>query len=136
MIARLHAMCLMQIRGLDMTETASSMFRTYQFVYKWHDRYQKYGLKGLEERSRCGRPPLVCSHTMMQMEKTFTETGTMILPKQVREYIKNKTGITYHITHVYRIMRGWKLEAKVPQKIHASALIVLLKYIWTVMLIV
>ncbi|MDI1495969.1 MAG: hypothetical protein K8823_1277 [Cenarchaeum symbiont of Oopsacas minuta] len=48
----------------------------------------------------------------------------MILSKQVHEYIKNKTGITYHITHVYRIMRGWKLEAKVPQKIHASAYII------------
>ncbi|MDI1495356.1 MAG: hypothetical protein K8823_664 [Cenarchaeum symbiont of Oopsacas minuta] len=68
---------------------------------------------------------LWCAHTpLMQMEKTFTETGTMILPKQVREYIKNKTGITYHITHVYRIMRGWKLETKVPQKIHASAYII------------
>ncbi|MDI1495970.1 MAG: hypothetical protein K8823_1278 [Cenarchaeum symbiont of Oopsacas minuta] len=47
-----------------MTETAAFMFRTYQFVYKWHDRYQKYGLKGLEERFCSGRPPLVCSHTI------------------------------------------------------------------------
>ncbi len=48
---RLHAMCLVQIRGYDIQETADLVFRTYQFVHKWHVRYEKYGLIGLEEGS-------------------------------------------------------------------------------------
>ncbi len=121
---RLHAICMMQVQGRSMAETADILFRTYQFVHKWHDRYEKYGFIGLEEGSRCGRPPKISPNIMMQIEKKFTKIGTITLPKQVRDYIKNMTGITYHITHICRLMREWKLKSKVPQKIHANACII------------
>ncbi len=40
--------------------------------------------------------------------------------KQVEELIIKKSGIKYHYTHIYRILRKWGFKQKVPRKIHIN----------------
>ncbi len=77
----------MQIRDCGIQETTDLVFRTYQFVHKWHDRYEKYGLKGLEEVSRCGQPPKIPPDAMMQIEEKVYKN---------QNYYASKTGPRLH----------------------------------------
>ena len=40
--------------------------------------------------------------------------------KQVEELIIKKSGIKYHYTHIYRILRKWGFKQKVPRKVHIN----------------
>ncbi len=40
--------------------------------------------------------------------------------KQVEELIVKKSGIKYHYTHIYRILRKWGFKQKVPRKVHVN----------------
>ena len=39
-------------------------------------------------------------------------------PKKLIQFIFDWTNITYHISHVCRLMHKWNLKPKVPQKVH------------------
>ncbi len=56
---RLHAMCIIKINESTIAETANQMFCTYNSVRNWLDSFEKYGLEGLEDLPRSGRPPLI-----------------------------------------------------------------------------
>ena len=40
--------------------------------------------------------------------------------KQVEELIIKKSGIKYHYTCIYRILRKWGFKQKVPRKVHVN----------------
>ena len=40
--------------------------------------------------------------------------------KQVEAMIIEKSGIKYHHTHIYRILRKWGFRQKVPRKVHVN----------------
>ena len=42
------------------------------------------------------------------------------ITKQVEELIIKKSGIKYHYTHIYRILRKWGFKQKVPRKVHVN----------------
>ena len=40
--------------------------------------------------------------------------------KQAEELIVKKSGIKYHYTHIYRILRKWGFKQKIPRKVHVN----------------
>ena len=38
----------------------------------------------------------------------------------MEELIVKKSGIKYHYTHIYRILRKWGFKQKVPRKVHVN----------------
>ena len=38
----------------------------------------------------------------------------------MEELIIKKSGIKYHYTHIYRILRKWGFKQKVPRKVHIN----------------
>ena len=118
---RLHAICIIKINNRTITETARQMFCTYNSVKNWLDSFEKYGLEGLEDLPRSGRPPLISHKKLQKIERTFKKISDGMTPKKLIQFIFYRTRITYHITHVRRLMHKWNLRPKVPQKLHVRA---------------
>ena len=55
-----------------------------------------------------------------QIRKELKESSQGWTTKQVEELIIEKSGIKYHYTHIYRILRKWGLKQKVPRKVHVN----------------
>ncbi len=116
---RLHAMCIIKINKSTIAETASQMFCTCNSVRNWLDSFEKYGLEDPPPRS--GRPPLISHKTLQKIEQEFKRISDGMTPKKLIQFIFYRTRITYHITHVRRLMHKWNLKPKVPQKVHVRA---------------
>ena len=115
---RLHAICMIKVNKHTIAETAREMFRTYQCVHNWLLRFEEYGLDDL---SRSGRPPIIPSKKLEKIKRLFKKLSGGMTPKKLMQFIFDRTGIRYHITHVRRIIHSWNLRAKVPQKQHVNA---------------
>ena len=57
---------------------------------------------------------------MYQIKKELKESNQGWTTKQVDELIIKKSGIKYHYTHIYRILRKWGFKQKVPRKVHVN----------------
>src|SRR6185503_6278529 len=80
----------------------------------------KEGLEGLRNRTKSGRPSEISEETSYQMKKELKESKQGWTTKQVEELIIKKSGIKYHYTHIYRVLRKWGFKQKVPRKIHVN----------------
>ena len=118
---RMYAICMIQINNHTIAETARQMFCTYNSVRNWLDSFKKYGLEGLEDLPRLGRPPLITHKKLLKIERTFKKISGGMTSKKLMKFIFDRTSITYHITHICRLMHKWDLKPKVPQKVHARA---------------
>ena len=111
---RLHAICMIEINGRSVADTAREFFVSYQSVQNWLDAYKKDGAKGLEDRPRSGRPTFVSKETI---ESILNDTEK-ITPKTLMQQIYENTGVKYHIGHVTKILHQLKYSRKTPQIIH------------------
>ena len=57
---------------------------------------------------------------MYQIKKELKESIQGWTTKQAEELIVKKSGIKYHYTHIYRILRKWGFKQKVPRKVHVN----------------
>ena len=115
---RLHAICMIKVNKHTIAETAREMFRTYQCVHNWLLRFEEYGLDDL---SRFSRPPIIPSKKLEKIKRLFKKLSEGMTPKKLMQFIFDRTGIRYHITHVRRIMYSWNLIVKIPQRQHVNA---------------
>ena len=79
-------------------------------------RFNAHGLDGLKDRPRSGRPPEVPEQVMLKIRKELSESKSGWQAKQVMDMIYQKTGVRYHVVHVYRLLHEWGFSPKVPQK--------------------
>ncbi len=93
---RLHAICIIKINRYTIAETARQMFCTYNSVKNWLDSFEKYGLEGLEDSPRSGRPPLISHKKLQKIERTFKKISDGMTPKKLIQFIFYRTCITYH----------------------------------------
>src|SRR6478735_7468429 len=96
------------------------MHRSNPWASDWLKRYDKEGLEGLKDRTKSGRPSELSQETTYQITKELKESNHGWTTKQVEELIIKKSGIKYHYTHVYRILRKWGFKQKVPRKVHVN----------------
>ena len=96
------------------------MHRSNPWASDWLKRYDKEGLEGLKNRTKSGRPSEISEETSYQIKKELKESNKGWTTKQVEELIVKKSGIKYHYTHIYRILRKWGFKQKVPRKVHVN----------------
>jgi transposase len=97
------------------------MHRSNPWASDWLKRYDKEGIKGLRNRTKSGRPPELSEETSYQIKKELKESNKGWTTKQAEELIIKKSGIKYHYTHIYRILRKWGFkQKKVPRKVHVN----------------
>ncbi len=114
---RIHAVCMVKIRGLGVSEVASLCFCDPHTVTSWVRHFESEGLAGLEDRPRPGRPPKV---GLEKIAGLAARTGSITTPKQLKENIRKEFKVTYHISNVTKIMHRLGLSAKTARRIHVN----------------
>ncbi|MER5176307.1 MAG: helix-turn-helix domain-containing protein [Candidatus Nitrosocosmicus sp.] len=96
------------------------MHRSNPWASDWLKRYDKEGLEGLKDRAKSGRPPKLSKETSYQSKQELSNSKQGWSTKQAEELIVKKSGIKYHYTHIYRVLRKWGFKQKVPRKVHVN----------------
>ena len=97
------------------------MHRSNPWASEWLKRYDKEGVEGLKDRTRSGRTPEISQETCCQIKKELAGSNQgWWTTKQVDDLIARKSGIKYHYTHIYRILRKWGFKQKVPRRLHVN----------------
>ena len=96
------------------------MNRSNPWASDWLKRYDKEGVEGLKDRPKIGRSPELSEGIGYQIRKELKESSQGWTTKQVEELIVERSGIKYHYTHIYRILRKWGFKQKVPRKVHVN----------------
>ena len=96
------------------------MNRSNPWALCWLKRYDKEGVEGLKDRPKIGRSPELSEGISYQIRKELKESNQGWTTKQVEELIVERSGIKYHYTHIYRILRKWGFNQKVPRKVHVN----------------
>src|SRR6185312_12762959 len=98
----------------------NEMHRSNPWAFDWLKRYDKEGLEGLKDRIKTGRPPEMSEEISLSIKKELSNSNQGWTTKQVEELIIKKSGIKYHYTHIYRILRKWGFKQKAPRKVHVN----------------
>ena len=96
------------------------MHRSNPWASGWLKRYDDEGIGGLQDRTKSGRPSEMPEEIGCQIRKELKESNQGWTTKQVEGLIIRKSGIKYHYTHIYRILRRWGFKRKVPRKVHVN----------------
>jgi transposase len=82
-------------------DVAKELSKCRAWAYKWYKRYCEYGLDGLKDKSRSGRPSTVPKEVMVKIRQELADSNTGWDFRQVMDLIYKKTGIRYHEVHTY-----------------------------------
>jgi len=100
----------------NIEDVAKELHRCRAWGYKWYKRYNDYGLVGLKDKARSGRPPDIAKDVMIKIRQKLADNNTGWDFRQVMDLIYKKTGVRYHEVHIYRLLHKWGFSPKVPQK--------------------
>jgi transposase len=107
-------------QGKKSAHVATDLHRNRVWACVWLKRYEKEGLGGLKDKPRAGRPSDLSKEDICSIKTTLKESNHGWTTKQVEDLIVKKSGIKYHHTHIYRILRKWGFKQKVPRKVHIN----------------
>ena len=104
--------------GIAISNAAKSLGKSQAWGFKWHKRYQEVGFDKLGNLPRSGRPTKASRADMKRIRKN-ARRKLIWTGREMQEYIMQKTGVKYDLTHVRYILRGWGYSQKVPVGRHA-----------------
>ncbi len=82
---------------------------SHRKIAYWKDRYESKGLLGLETKPKPGLPPKLDQKKSLEIRreilKKISKEGWET--KQIREYIKQRSGVIYSLRHIVRIAQKW-----------------------------
>jgi len=115
---RMLAVLMVLKEGKELQYTAKSLYHCTNWVRKWVDRFEEYGLDGLYDLPKSGRPKTISQNKMDSiMSKAML---TLFTPAMLQQTIFHSTGVKFHITHVRKIMHQYGMSAKSAQKYHIN----------------
>ena len=107
--------------GIVPAQAARDLHRSRAWASDWLKRYGEEGLEGLKNRTKSGRPANIPKEIVSKIKKELSDSKQGWTTKQVENLIIKKSGIKYHYTHIYRILRKWGFkQKKVPRKVHVN----------------
>jgi len=80
------------------------LHRSKPWASYWLHRYNKEGLKGLQNKPKSGRIPQIPLEVSARIRKKLMESKQGWTTEQVNDLIVHESGIHYHYTHVYRLL--------------------------------
>ena len=98
------------------SHVAKSLGRVRSWAYKWLDRFAEYGIAGLQDLPRTGRPTSIPKKKLVSIQLQIAEKQSGWSAKQVMNLIYQKSGVKYHEVHVYRLLHKWGFVPKVAAK--------------------
>jgi putative transposase len=98
------------------SHVAKSLGRVRSWAYKWIERFNEFGINGLHDLPRTGRPTSIPEKKLISIEQQIAENPSGWSAKQVMNLIYEKSGVKYHEVHVYRLLHKWGYTSKVAQK--------------------
>ncbi len=94
--------------------------RNNPWALDWLKRYDKEGSDGLKDRPKAVDRPELSEEIVYQIKKELKNSKQGWTTKQVEELIIKKSGIKYHYTYIYRILRKWGFKQKILRKVHIN----------------
>ena len=107
--------------GKAASQVAKDIHKSRGWAFQWLKRYDKEGIEGLKDKPKSGRHSQINEKTEYRIKTILKQGDQGWTTKQVEELIIQKTGIRYHYTHIYRILRKWGFKQKVPMKVHVNS---------------
>jgi len=108
-------------QGTSLRSTGKQHRVSHHKVLYWKQRYDSEGLKGLETKSRSGRPSRLKPNDEKRISsflvKKSVKSGWNI--KYIREYVKKKGGVLYSMRHTMRLAQKWGMGLITPRPIYA-----------------
>ena len=111
-IRRLQPMLYVKIDGMAPSKAANAMHMSRSWGGKWNKRYEEGGIDGLRDKPRSGRPTAVCRGMMKRVRKMARKTRVWTA-EAMSDFIFEKTGHMYELSHVRKIMKKWGYTMKV-----------------------
>ena len=78
---RIFLNVLVKRDGMSVTGAALHLGMAPSWGVKWHNRYLKEGIAGLQTRTRSGRPPRISGETMKAIKKKVKKTVYLSNPR-------------------------------------------------------
>ena len=107
-------------RDIVASHVVRDLHRNRSWASIWLKRYDTEGIEGLKDRAKSGRRSQISEKTEHRIKSILKESNQGWTTKQVEKLIIEETGIKYHYTHIYRILRRWGFRQKVPRKVHVN----------------
>ena len=97
---------------------ADSLMQCPNRVLTWVRRFEEGGIDALRDLPRSGRPPRIDRATM---DNILSEAGqAKTTPAELRQKIRQETGIIFHVTYVRKLMYRAGLSAKTATMVPAN----------------
>jgi transposase len=106
--------------GKIVAHVARDLHRNRSWACKWLKRYDEDGIEGLKNKPKSGRHPELSSEIEYKIKIILRESNRGWTTKQVEELIIQESGIRYHYTHIYRILRKWGFKQKVQRNVNVT----------------
>ena len=98
--------------------TIAKLFRkSYNSIKNWVMRFKEFGIAGLYEKPRSGRPTKIVNHKITEF---FASVKNGIFPKQIVRQIKKDTGVLYTESGIRDILHRHNFTPKVPDATHKN----------------
>lgn len=116
----------MYYQGSSLRATADHHRCSHRKVSYWKIRYETAGLLGLATQPKSGAPPKLDPDAAQVIQREVVAKSTQAggwEVKRIREYIRERSGVTYSVRHTTRIAQDWGLALITPrpQYIYAKA---------------
>lgn len=98
-------------------EVGKTFSCTHGRVDYWKKRYETLGLRGLQTKPRSGRPKKINGEQEKKIKRKVRKHNPTQgwQTKQVKELIKEETGVKYTERHTLRIAQSWGLSQITPR---------------------
>jgi len=113
---RLLLVLRVRVDGVTAAQAAREVHRTKAWASKWLKKFERYGLDGLKDAPRSGRPPKIGSLMQLRIRTEMVERSQSWRVKEVWEFIEKESGAALSVRQVYRLLHRWGYRTVVPKK--------------------
>ena len=103
--------------GETISTIAKLFHKSYNSIKNWVIRFKEFGIAGLYEEPRSGRPTKIVNHKITEF---FASVKNGIFPKQLVRQIKKDTGVSYTESGIRVMLRSHNFTPKVPDSTHKN----------------
>jgi len=109
--------------GLSVAAVAKRLGASVRSVQRWQSAYRKGGRKALSAKPVSGRPPKLAPKDYPRLWEILLEGASasgfpndLWTLKRMAYVIRKEFGVTYHPSHVWKVMRKARWSCQVPER--------------------
>ena len=96
--------------GKNRTQISQLLKVSRRMVNEWVSNYLAGGIKALEIKKQPGRPPTMTAQQSQELSawvnlQACSDEGGRITGTDVKNYLQTQFGISFHLNHVYKILK-------------------------------